>query len=87
MFKRTHLRAVNPEQPRVKNESTGMSVKQIMIIAGLTAIGSQLALEGYKAIKISCPDCIISDTALRRAHRWAHQRDFFHSFFKPFKGA
>ena len=38
---------------------------------------------GYKAVTITAGASIISDEALRRAHRWAHQRNFLHSFFKP----
>ncbi|MEX2598748.1 MAG: hypothetical protein WD533_03740 [Dehalococcoidia bacterium] len=39
--------------------------------------------KGYKAVKVSAATGIIPDPVLRRAHRWAHQRDFLHSFFKP----
>ena len=39
--------------------------------------------KGYKAIKITTSERTLSELVLRRAHRWAHQRDFLHSFFKP----
>ena len=42
-----------------------------------------LPAPGYKAVKITAGGMIISDEALRRAHRWAHQRNLLHSFFKP----
>jgi hypothetical protein len=39
--------------------------------------------KGYQAIKITLPGELIPNLALRKAHRWAHQRNFLHSFFKP----
>ena len=39
--------------------------------------------KGYKAIKVTIGAPVIPDPVLRRTHRWAHQRDFLHSFFKP----
>ncbi|MQF68736.1 hypothetical protein FIM12_00145 [SAR202 cluster bacterium AD-804-J14_MRT_500m] len=37
----------------------------------------------YQACKITNGGNENPETALRRAHRWAHQRNFLHSFFKP----
>ena len=37
----------------------------------------------YKALKITPHDGLIPEAVLRRAHRWAHQRNYLHSFFKP----
>ncbi len=37
----------------------------------------------YQAVKLTYQGRVIPDGALRRAHRWAHQRNFLHSFFKP----
>ena len=45
-----------------------------------------LPARGYKAVKITTTTSeTISDEALRHAHRWAHQRNYLHSFFKPYK--
>lgn len=41
--------------------------------------------KGYRAVKVTTSGPPIPDEVLRRAHRWAHQRDFLHSFFKPLK--
>ena len=37
----------------------------------------------YQVVKITNRDIEIPASALKRAHRWAHQRNFLHSFFKP----
>ena len=37
----------------------------------------------YQAVKITKEGELIPSPVLRRAHRWAHQRNFLHSFFKP----
>jgi hypothetical protein len=39
--------------------------------------------ERYHAVAITRQDGPIADASLRRAHKWAHQRSFLHSFFKP----
>ncbi|MBM3924518.1 MAG: hypothetical protein FJ320_00790 [SAR202 cluster bacterium] len=39
--------------------------------------------ERYHAVAITHRDGPIADAGLRRAHKWAHQRNFLHSFFKP----
>ena len=45
-----------------------------------------LPAKGYKAVKITTTTSdTITDDALRQAHRWAHQRNYLHSFFKPYK--
>ena len=45
-----------------------------------------LPAKGYKAVKITTTTTdTIADDALRQAHRWAHQRNYLHSFFKPYK--
>lgn len=46
-----------------------------------------LPAKGYKAIKVTHAGEILSDDVVRRAHRWAHQRNYLHSFFKPYKSA
>ena len=48
--------------------------------------GPMLPAKGYKAVKITTTTTdTIADGALRQAHRWAHQRNYLHSFFKPYK--
>lgn len=37
----------------------------------------------YKVIKITKQGTEISRLSLRRAHNWAHRRNFLHSFFRP----
>lgn len=37
----------------------------------------------YKALKITTVQATLPDAALRQAHRWAHARNFLHSFYKP----
>jgi len=37
----------------------------------------------YQVVKITNHGDETPALALRRAHRWAHQRNFLHSFFKP----
>ena len=45
-----------------------------------------LPAKGYRAVKITTARTpTIADDALRQAHRWAHQRNYLHSFFKPYK--
>ena len=39
--------------------------------------------ERYKVLKITSQGVIIPDGALRRIHKWAHSRNFLHSFFQP----
>ena len=46
-----------------------------------------LPAKGYKAIKITHNGEVMSDDIVRRAHRWAHQRNYLHSFFKPYSSA
>jgi hypothetical protein len=48
-----------------------------------------LPAKGYKAIKVTdaSSGSILSDDVVTRAHRWAHQRNYLHSFFKPYKSA
>ena len=43
------------------------------------------ALPGYQAVKITISGLLIPDPVIKRAHRWAHQRNYLHSFFKPYK--
>lgn len=40
--------------------------------------------KGYEAVKITRKDSLVPDAVLRRAHQWAHQRNYLHSFFKPY---
>ena len=37
----------------------------------------------YQAVRVTSGDEEIPAAALRRGHRWAHQRNLLHSFFKP----
>ena len=46
-----------------------------------------LPAPGYKAIKVTTSAHTLDDEVVRRAHRWAHSRNYFHSFFKPYKPA
>jgi len=48
-----------------------------------------LPAKGYKAIKVTDANSgsVLSDDVVNRAHRWAHQRNYLHSFFKPYKSA
>lgn len=39
--------------------------------------------ESYSVVAITQNGEIVSDAALRKAHRWAHKRNFLHSFFRP----
>ena len=39
--------------------------------------------KNYLVVAISQSGNLLSDASLRRAHRWAHQRNFLHSFFQP----
>ena len=41
---------------------------------------------GYKAIKVTSGGKVLTDEVVKRAHRWAHTHNYFHSFFKPYKG-
>lgn len=41
-------------------------------------------LSRYQTIRITYKSAEeIPDSVLKRAHRWAHQRNYLHSFFKP----
>lgn len=39
--------------------------------------------KSYSVVALSRGGQVMSDAALRRAHRWAHKRNFLHSFFRP----
>jgi hypothetical protein len=39
--------------------------------------------ERYQAVKVTYQGLIVPARALRRIHKWAHQRNFLHSFFRP----
>ena len=43
--------------------------------------------KGYTAVRITCREGLIPEEVLRRAHRWAHRRNYLHRFFKPLPGA
>jgi hypothetical protein len=43
----------------------------------------QVPGSNYNAIRITRQGEIIPSVLLKRAHRWAHQRNCLHSFFKP----
>jgi len=50
----------------------------------VVAEGSPVQMpERYKSLKITFQGAIIPDAALRRIHKWAHSRNFLHSFFQP----
>ena len=38
----------------------------------------------YQAVKVTFKGEKIPDSALQKAHRWAHRRNYLHSFFKPY---
>jgi hypothetical protein len=38
----------------------------------------------YQAVKVTFKGETIPGSALQRVHRWAHQRNYLHSFFKPY---
>jgi hypothetical protein len=38
---------------------------------------------GYQVIKITMNERTIPDEVLRQSHKWAHHRNFLHSFFRP----
>ncbi len=38
---------------------------------------------GHQVIKITMDHTVISDHLLLRCHKWAHHRNFLHSFFRP----
>jgi hypothetical protein len=40
--------------------------------------------KSYSVIAITMAGQRMSDAALRKAHRWAHKRNYLHSFFRPF---
>ena len=42
--------------------------------------------KGYTAVRITCREGLIPEEVLRRAHRWAHRRNYLHRFFKPLPG-
>ena len=47
------------------------------------APSNELPNARYTAVNITCDGKVISSTSLKRAHRWAHQRNLLHSFFRP----
>lgn len=51
MPKRPLLRAVNQEDNEKSKSDSGMNYRTVIILAVLTTVASQLALEGYRAIK------------------------------------
>jgi hypothetical protein len=68
-------------------------LKNFLVTQGCTVDVSDTApmlpAKGYKAIKVTDGDAgkILADDVVTRAHRWAHQRNYLHSFFKPYKSA
>ena len=40
--------------------------------------------KGYQAVKVTHRGGLIPEVVLRRAHRWSHERNFIHRFFKPY---
>src|SRR5688572_26232400 len=40
--------------------------------------------ERYSVVAITRGGLLIPDTAILRAHRWAHKRNFLHSFWRPY---
>ena len=46
--------------------------------------GAPPELERYESIKITLPSGEpLPNSVVNRAHKWAHQRNYLHSFFKP----
>jgi hypothetical protein len=75
-----------PPKARVKGYETLKSylLKQGMQIA-VSDKAPMLPAPDFKALKITASGLLIPDTVVKQAHRWAHQRNFLHSFFKPYK--
>ncbi len=48
----------------------------------LTAAGASPVGKGYETIRIANGGAEIPTPLLRRAHGWAHQRNFLHMFYK-----
>ena len=77
-----------PPKAKVKGFSTLKSylLEQGMELA-VSDTAPMLPAPGYQAMKITARGLIIPDKVVKRSHRWAHQRNFLHSFFKPYKTA
>ena len=73
-----HSKAKGYKELKVALELDGCTVQ-------VSESAPMLPGKGYKAVKITHGGAIIDDEALKRAHRWAHQRNYLHSFFKPLK--
>ncbi len=43
--------------------------------------------ERYETLRITRQGEVIPDSPLRRAHKWAHKRNYLHSFFRPIGNA
>ena len=50
---------------------------------GLTTESPVRMDDRYQIVRITHQGQVIPDSPLRRAHRWAHQRNYLHSFFRP----
>ncbi len=74
-----------PPKSKVKGFST---LKSYLLEQGMhvdvSDTAPMLPAPGYQALKITASGLIIPDPVVKRAHRWAHQRNFLHSFFKPY---
>ena len=43
--------------------------------------------ERYQVVKVTYQVGVIPNPALRRVHKWAHGRNFLHSFFQPMRSS
>ena len=64
-----------------------LNLKSFLEAQGCEVISGQEAppeLERYESIKITLPSGEpLPNSVVNRAHKWAHQRNYLHSFFKP----
>ena len=74
---------VTPNRKAKGYEALRDWLRQTGCVVSVSDDAPLLPAKGYKAIKVTTAEPTLSDEALRRAHRWAHQRNFLHSFFKP----
>lgn len=73
-----------PLNKRAKGlEALKQSLQTVGCAVEFPADSPLLPAEKYRAVKITNKGDEIPDPSLRRAHRWAHQRNLLHSFFKP----
>lgn len=54
-------------------------------VAAIVEHDPNLPGDGYRALRFTKADALLPEEVLRSVHRWAHRRNFVHSFFKPFR--